>query len=133
MSTIDHLAFPHIVDLIFAFAPIESLAALGTACRDWDQRTRAELHHLRSFTTSQRPPLPPILVQSHHFQTLTRGWATARDPLFLKSTRVLDLPAHRSGAKLQPLKSGISVHTVRIPEPRRPMVMPSPPLLTRYA
>lgn len=42
-----HAFFPHIIDLIFEFAPNESLMVMGTACRQWRQRALSQIKHLQ--------------------------------------------------------------------------------------
>lgn len=130
MATIDHLGFPHIVDLIFAFAPPESLAALGTACRDWRRRACAELHHLRDFSTWRKQTSSGISTQTYSFQTLSDTWAQTSDPLFLKFSRILDLAAGVLGEKVDP---DITVHTMRLPRLRPPvLIAPKIPPLAGY-
>ncbi|EJT51394.1 hypothetical protein A1Q1_07366 [Trichosporon asahii var. asahii CBS 2479] len=50
MRTIDHSFYPHIVDLVFHFAPFESYNVLRWVCRGWRQRVEAKFHHLRDFS-----------------------------------------------------------------------------------
>lgn len=46
---IDHRYFPHIVDLIFDFAPLDSLYALSRVCSDWRGRVASQFEHVAGF------------------------------------------------------------------------------------
>lgn len=52
MKVIDHRFYPHIIDLVFNLAPIESFHVLRWVCRQWGQRVEAKFYHVRDFSAS---------------------------------------------------------------------------------
>lgn len=97
-AVIDHLAFPHLVDLIFYYAPLSSLVLMGQTCREWRKRVKAELYHLRDFSAKRKPPwwnnkLSGSTSVIHHYQfTTVRGVSLqVTDTGYIRRCRVLDL------------------------------------------
>ncbi|EKC97241.1 hypothetical protein A1Q2_08459 [Trichosporon asahii var. asahii CBS 8904] len=59
MATIDHLFFPHIIDIIWLYLDYEGQIAARAACKDWRDRADARLNHI-VISCSERPRFPHI-------------------------------------------------------------------------
>lgn len=119
MSTIDHLAFPHIVDLIHDFAPFNSLSVLRRVCPEWRQRVDTRIHHLRNFS-----------LFHHHFcrfQLDSGELVTTLKLPYLFKRKVVDLDPNVSAPACK------HVHpfdTVRVPRSNKATI--STPLALSY-
>lgn len=129
MLIIDHLSYPHVVDLLFAFAPVQSLVVMGDTCREWRKRVAAELYHLRGFSTgcSKNQPTWWIgekepdnnnnnSIQWHFYFETQRGYAAITDPRCLRFCRVVDLATLYDFEDVENKKHTLRVDTVRLPQ-----------------
>lgn len=117
MVTIHHISFPHIIDLIFDFASVESHVALGKACRDWERRMLVELYHLREFTVmcdsgQSEPEQSREISVYYSFSTLSGQEINTLDPSALAGSRVIDVVDHLPSK----MKERLHLQTVRLPQ-----------------
>lgn len=115
MASIDHLYFPHIIDLIFEYAPVDSLIVMGQVCREWRERVGAEFYHIRDFSFSPghtHPGLPSV-PHCYRFETVSGRCAFTPDGRWAANCRVMDVGAHSIDIRYKPL----TVDTVRIQYP----------------
>lgn len=118
MTTIDHLGFPHIVELIFQYAPVESLVVMGRTCHEWMERVIDELYHLRDFSI-ERPNSAPGgdngLPDWYRFETTSGRSVTVTEPAFLPFCKVIDLASELQYEERE--DHTLAVDTVRLPRP----------------
>lgn len=74
-----HAFYPHIVDLIFKFAPCESLAVMRAVCSEWRQRALFHMKHLQIDFSSNSYGFPvpvPLAKVAKQCQVLDIGVGT---------------------------------------------------------
>lgn len=123
MKTIDHLSFPHIIDLCFSFAPIDSLDVMRWVCREWRQRVEAEFYHLRDFSVAQHS-----VARLYRFQFENRDCLSTPVRGAWTSAKVVDLDSEASPHND---KAVYSFDTIRIPYSSR--LMPGEDSLTPFS
>lgn len=118
MTSIDHLSFPHIIDLIFEYAPVESLVVMGRTCHEWMERVIDELYHLRGFSIKRANSAPGCdngLSDRYHFETTSGRSVTVTEPAFLPFCKVIDLASELQNELRE--DHTLKIDTVRLPRP----------------
>lgn len=93
MTGFDHMSFPHLVDLIFVYAPFKSLLVLRHVCREWRTRVDAEFYHLRNFWAEVRTEdvEEGRRTYRYHYQTASRKRCSVSKLVGYDSTEIVDL------------------------------------------